>query len=235
MAEGDGRAAEMPPLALCRLLTWLSPAFPVGSFAFSHGLEAAVEEGLIRTGDDLGGWIAVILTHGAGLSDAVFLCHAWRSAAAGGDGLTAAADVAAAFRAAAELALESEALGEAFIKAIEAGWPSLHAEAGLAGVGRPLTYPVAVGAAGAAAGIPLPALATAYLQAFAANLVAAGVKLIPLGQSEGLRVLARLEPVVLACAEAAEALPLSEVGGAAWLADWSAVRHETLYTRLFRS
>jgi urease accessory protein len=234
-AEADGRPAEIPPLALSRLLTWLSPAFPVGSFAFSHGLEAAVEAGLVTSGDDLRRWIAVILGQGAAASDAVFLCHAWRAVAAGGAGLGEVAELAAAFRASAELAIETEAQGAAFVKAIRAGWPRLAVAAHIDGGSVPPTYPVAVGAVGAAAGLPLQPLTVAYLQAFAGNLVAAGVKLIPLGQSEGLRVLVVLEPVVLACAAAAGFVALADVGGAAWMADWTAVRHETQYSRLFRS
>lgn len=233
MAEGEGGAA------LLRLLTWTSPAFPVGAYAFSHGLEAAVEAGCPCSAGELERWIGDILARGAGRCDGILLAHAWR-AVAGGDeaGLQAVADLAEAFRGTAELALESSAGGRAFTAAMHAGWPALLSSepaATLARRDRPPAYAIAVGAAAAAAGIGLNDTLIAFLQAFAGNLAAAGVKLIPLGQSDGLKVLAGLEPVILAVAGEAAASGLDDLGSATWRVEIASARHETQYSRLFRS
>lgn len=233
MAEGEGGAA------LLHLLTWTSPAFPVGAYAFSHGLEAAVEAGELGDAGELARWVGDILRLGAGRCDGILLAHAWRAVTAGGvaDVLTVA-DLAEAFRGTAELALESGAEGRAFVAAVEAGWPSLFASGpaqALARRERPSAYAVAVGAAAAAAGIGLKETLIAFLQAFATNLVSAGVKLIPLGQSEGLKVLAGLETAILAVAGEAAGAGLDDLGSATWGLEIASARHETQYARLFRS
>jgi urease accessory protein len=225
--------------ALLRLLTWLSPSFPVGGFSYSHGIEFAVEAGLIRDAEDLRAWIEGVLRFGAGRTDAILLGRAWRAEAAGDDGrLAEILEWAEAFRGTAELALESVAQGRAFLAAVRAAWPHPRLDAldALAAArGRTPAYPVAVGVACAAAGIGEASARVAYVHAFAANLISAGVRLIPLGQSNGLRVLAALEATVRQVAEEAAGLDLADLGAAAWMADWCSARHETQYTRLFRS
>jgi len=220
---------------LARLMIWLSPAYPVGGYSYSHGLEWTVEAGKVGDAATLGAWIEDVLAHGAGRSDVIFLAEAWRALAAGDIGaLEQAAALAAAFSPSAERRLETMAQGTAFLAATLAAWPKPELEA-LAADGREVAYPIAVGAAAAEHGLPLVGTAQAFAQAFAANLVSAGVRLIPLGQSDGLRVLARLEPLiprVVACALGAS---LDDVGGAAIAADIASMRHETQYTRLFRS
>jgi urease accessory protein len=220
--------------SLPRLLWWLSPAFPVGGYSYSHGLEWVVETGAIADALSLGDWIEDVLSHGAGRSDAIFLAHAWRAVVAGNAAeLLEVAELAAAFAVTAERRLETLAQGTAFLAAIEAVWPH-PALAGLK-AGKEVAYPVAVGAATAAHGLALAASAQAFTQAFAASLVSAGVRLIPLGQTDGLRVLARLEPLLAKVVREALATPLAEVGGASILLDIASMRHETQYTRLFRS
>jgi len=222
--------------ALYRLMTWLSPSYPMGAFSYSHGLEYAIEAGLVRDGDGLSEWITTVLEAGAGLSDGALLAAAWSAATARNDAaLEDVLALAQAWRGTAETALESAAQGAAFIATTRAAWshPLLDALA-LRHRGA-VTLAVAVGAAGAVHDVPLPALLTAYLHAFAANLVSAGVRLIPLGQSEGQRVIAGLEPIVATAARRIEATPLDEIGTAAPLVDWCSMQHETQYTRLFRS
>jgi urease accessory protein len=216
-------------------MTWLSPAYPVGGFSYSHGLEWVVETGKLRDAAVLGDWIEDVLRLGAGRTDAIFLAEAWR-AVAGGDTkrLHDVAELAAAFAPSAERHLETMAQGTAFLTATQAVWPS-PVLAPLMIDGAQVAYPVAVGASAAAHGLPLPATAQAFVQAFAANLVSAGVRLIPLGQTDGLRVIARLEPVIPAIVERALASSLDDIGGAAIAADVASMRHETQYTRLFRS
>jgi urease accessory protein len=216
-------------------MTWLSPAFPVGGYSYSHGLEWAVEAGSVRDAAALGGWVEDVVIHGAGRSDVIFLAEAWR-AVAGGDErrLEETIELAAAFAPSAERRLETLAQGAAFLAATQAVWPHPELE-GLCAEGRDVAYPVAVGVSAAAHGLPLIPTAQAFAQAFAANIVSAGVRLIPLGQTDGLRVLARLEPLVPRVVAAGLAATLDDVGGAAVAADIASMRHETQYTRLFRS
>ena len=230
---GDGAASIAPTLA--RLMTWLSPAFPVGGFSYSHGLEWVVEAGRIEDAATLGYWIEDILVHGAGRSDAIFLAEAWRAVAANNVAtLSEVIELAAAFAPSAERRLETLAQGAAFMTAVTAVWPHPAFDA----LGREhaeIAYPVAVGACAAAHGLPLPATAQAFVQAFAANLVSAGVRLVPLGQTDGLRVVARLEPLIPRIVASSLAASLDDVGGIAVMADIASMRHETQYTRLFRS
>lgn len=231
--------ARLDAPALYRLLAWLSPGFPVGGYTYSHGIEYAVEAGLITDGPTLQGWVSEILCRGAGSIDATIMRAAWRAARGRDDeALLHVAERAAAWRATAETALESEAQGAAFLAAVAAGWPDPRRDAAVAKLAEadvPPAYAVAVALAGAFAGVPADALVRAYLQAFAASLVSAGIRLIPLGQSEGLRILAALEDAVERTATLAQAHDLADVGTSAWMTEWASIRHERQYTRLFRS
>jgi urease accessory protein len=233
--ERAGYGGEIAPPTLARLMTWLSPAYPVGGFSYSHGLEWTVEAGKVGDAAMLGDWIEDILNHGAGRSDAILLAEAWRAVAGGDERLLAETiELAAAFAPSAERRLETLAQGSAFLVATQAVWPAPELER-LAAAATDVAYPVAVGACAAAHGLPLTPTAQAFVRAFAANLVSAGVRLIPLGQTDGLRVLARLEPLIPPLVASALAASLDDIGGAAILADIASMRHETQYTRLFRS
>jgi urease accessory protein len=234
MATSDG---ESPTLA--RLMIWLSPAYPVGGFSYSHGLEWVVEAGKVRDAGTLGDWIESNLKHGAGRSDAILLAATWRAVTAGDErALAETVDLAAALAPSAERRLETLAQGAAFLEATRAVWPSPALDRLAAASGKEaidIAYPVAVGACAAAHALPLTPTAQAFVQAFAANLVSAGVRLIPLGQTDGLRTLARLEPLIPPLVAYALGCRLNDVGGAAVVADIASMRHETQYTRLFRS
>src|SRR4051794_17376784 len=223
--------------ALYRLLAWLSPAYPVGGYSYSHGLEWAVESGLVRDRTGLVAWLATVLRHGGGWMDAVLLAHAHKLARAGDNaGWGRLRSLAQAWAPTRELALETRAQGEAFAAASLASWPDPAGRLpALLADGPGLTYPLAVGAVAACHGVPLPLLLPAYLQAFAANLVSAAVRLIPLGQTEGQRAQAGLEPVVAEVAAQAAHYPLEDLGTATLTVDLCSMRHETQYTRLFRS
>jgi urease accessory protein len=228
-------AACPDPAALYRLMAWLSPAYPVGAFAFSSGLEWAVEAGDIADAESLRRWIAVITTGGGGFCDAVFFAHAHQATATGDDdALAQVADLAAAFAPTRERHLETTVQGAAFMTATRAAWPCAALDR-LASVCDGPVYPVAVAAAAAGHGVAVAPALAAYLQAIAANLISAGIRLVPLGQTDGQRVLAALEPVIAATTRQALATPLDAVGGAAFRADLASARHETQYTRLFRS
>ncbi|MBV9748335.1 MAG: urease accessory protein UreF [Acetobacteraceae bacterium] len=211
--------------ALLRLLTWLSPAFPTGAFAYSHGLEWAVEAGDVRDEGALREWLQDVLGHGAGWSDAILLRHAWRAPDAAA--LAKVAELAAAISPSRERRQETLDQGDAFLRAA-APW-------GMPRIAGRAAYPVAVGAVAAMHGVPEDAACAGFLQAFAANLVSAAVRLVPLGQSAGLRVLARLEPIVLGVADSTRDAGLDDLGGACFRSDIAAMRHETQYTRLFRT
>lgn len=227
--------AEPAAPTLARLMTWLSPAFPVGGFSYSHGLEWEVEAGKVRDGAALAAWIEDVLVHGAGRTDAIFLAEAWRALATNdAQHLAGTVEMTAAFAPSAERRLETLAQGAAFITAVKAVWPHPALDR-LAQETADIAYPVAVGVCCAAHGLPLPETAQAFVQAFAANLVSAGVRLIPLGQTDGLRVIARLEPLIPRIVADALGAGLDDIGGVAVLADIASMRHETQYTRLFRS
>jgi urease accessory protein len=222
--------------ALYRLLAWLSPAFPVGAFSYSSGIEWAVEAGDINNADTLKAWLGVMLAEGGASCDAVFFVHAHRAANANNDtGLRAVAELAAAFAPSKERHLETTAQGNAFVEATRAAWPCAALDRLKQIWDGPVAYPVAVAVAVAGHGVALEPALSAYLQAVAANWVSAGVRLIPLGQSDGQRVLAALETVVASTAQRALSTKLDDIGSAAFRADLASARHETQYTRLFRS
>ncbi|WP_448206243.1 urease accessory protein UreF [Azospirillum sp. sgz302134] len=211
----------------------------MGGFSYSHGIEAAVEQGLVRDRATLTIWLDGILRHGAGRTDGMLFAAAHRAVLAGDEASFAwAVERADAMRASSETALESRAQGQAFLLAVRAAWPLDGLERWdrvVADTGRPVAYAVAVALAAALIGVPEgPALA-AYLHAFAANLVSAGVRLVPLGQTDGQKALAALDSVVHHAAEAALAAPLDDLGSRAMAVDWTSMIHETQYTRLFRS
>ncbi|OJY64928.1 MAG: hypothetical protein BGP12_04140 [Rhodospirillales bacterium 70-18] len=217
------------PAALLRLLAWLSPAFPTGGYAWSHGIEWAVEAGDIANAETLRLWLENILRHGAGRTDAILLRHAHR-AAADIEALTTLAALARALAASRELLAETTAQGNAFRAAAAAWNPDV-----LTRLVGDLPYPIAVGALAGAQGIAENDATLGVLQAFAANLISAAVRLVPLGQSAGLAVLAALEPAITAIAAETQSAGLDDIGSLTWRADIAAMRHETQYTRLFRS
>jgi len=238
--RGDNRRrvnkADLGAAALYRLMAWLSPAYPVGAFSYSGGLEWAVEAGDITNAATLRDWLAAIIEAGGGFADAVFFVHAHRAAAAGDDAaLRAVAELAAVFMPSRERFLETTAQGRAFIEATRAAWPCATLERLAAAWKGPIALPVAVGVACAGHGIAGETALPAFLHALTANWISAGVRLIPLGQTDGQRVLAALEPAVTAAAARALITPLEEVGTATFCTDVASMKHETQYTRLFRS
>jgi urease accessory protein len=232
--KADGE--EVSSAALYRLMAWLSPAYPVGAFSYSSGIEWAVETGDVRDAEALRRWIAVVIGQGGGFCDAVFFAHAHRAALLGDDAaLRDVAELAAAFAPSKERHLEATAQGRAFLDTTQAAWPCSALDRLVAVWPGPYAYPIAVAVAAAGHGIALAPALHAYLHGVTANLISAGVRLIPLGQTDGQLVLAALQPVIAATADRALATPLGDVGSAAFRADLASMRHETQYTRLFRS
>jgi len=212
----------MSDSALLTLTQWLSPGFPVGGFAYSHGLEWAISAGEIGCADTLHRWLADVLAHGAGRTDGICLCLALRT----GTDLAALAAIAGALAPTRERLEESCAQGSAFLATTNA----------LTGDSLPdMPYPVAVGAAARGLGLAPERVAALYLHAFAANLVQAAVRFVPLGQTAGQQVLARLHPLILTLAADAAQAGIVVLGGTALRSDLAAMRHETMDVRIFRT
>jgi urease accessory protein len=223
--------------ALYRLLAWLSPAYPIGGFSYSHGIETAVEEGLVVNRPSLVAWLQSVLGAGTGRVDGALFAAAWRAAdAQDWPAFDAVAERAAAWRGTSEMALESRQQGGSFLSITRTAWPHPDLDVAHRRLEGEIALPVAVALAAAAHGIALEAALEAYLHAFTANLISAAVRTVPLGQSDGQIALASLEGAVRQALEAALAVgDLDEVGTATPLLDWCSLRHETQYTRLFRS
>lgn len=208
--------------AVLTLNQWLSPAFPVGAFTYSHGLEAAFHAGWVRDAETLQGWLTDLLTLGSAHADAHFVAAAYHRRAP----LPEIDTMARAFAPCRERLLEAEAQGRAFCEVVGHIW-----DADLAG----LTYPVALGHAAALEALPLDLALTLYLQAFVTNLVSAAQRLGPIGQTEAQRVIHALAPVCGETAREASDGELTHIASSAFLSDISAMRHETQRSRLFSS
>jgi urease accessory protein len=217
------------PAALQKLLTWLSPAFPVGAFAWSAGLETAIAQRTVGNPETLRNWIAGALAHGGLRTDAIFLAQA-AFAASDGAALGQLAELYTALIPAAERQAETISTGEAFAIATRA-WPSAVFDL----LPKPCPYPIAVGAIAAAHGIPLPDVLLGFLTAAVHGQVSVAVRLVPLGQTAGLGVLAGLEPAIAGLAALAATATLADLGTIAYAADIAQMRHETLEPRIFRS
>jgi len=222
-----------PALAL---LAWVSPAFPVGSFAYSHGLEWAHEAGDITDFATCRDWIRDLLTNGSGRNDAILLSASWRAIMMrDADRLHEVAALALALQPSSERYLESSMQGKAFLLAVRAAWPSEALDFLSATHQGDLAYPVVLGVAAAGFSIPLDRTLDAFLLAFVSNLVSASVRLGVIGQTDGQRVIADLLPLVHDEARKAETATLDDLGSSVFRSDLASLQHETQYTRLFRS
>ncbi|MBO6900862.1 MAG: urease accessory protein UreF [Rhizobiaceae bacterium] len=215
--------------ALLRLLAWLSPAFPVGSFSYSHGLESAVHDGLVGDRDELEDWLSGLLTAGSLWNDAVLAAHALRAADDPVE-LARLAELADALAGSAERHLETTSQGRAFFEAAHT-WNGADIE----GLPDDCAYAVAFGAAAGGAGIPSEEAIAGLLQAMISNLLQAAIRLSVIGQSDGVRIAAQLEAEISASAVRASAATPGDLGAGTLLSEIAAMRHETMYTRLFRS
>jgi urease accessory protein len=222
--------------ALYRLMTWLSPSFPVGAFSYSSGIEWAVQAGDIVDAASLRDWLASMLAEGPGFCDGVFLAHAHRAASSGHHAvLREIAELAAAFVPSRERQLETSSQGRAFIDIARTAWNCDGLDRMIAACDGAIVYPVAVGLVSAAHAIPLAPTMHAFFHALTSNWISAGARLVPLGQTDSQRVLALLEPVVVSTGHRALNASLDDLGSTTFRADLASMRHEAQYTRLFRS
>jgi urease accessory protein len=236
-APSMAMTTEASMAGLYRLLVWASPAFPTGGFSYSHGLEAAAADGAVHNRESLRRWIEAVVVKGSGRVDADILRDAWRAATAGNDAALAEVNRrGGAYRATAELALEASQQGAAFAAAYEAAWAGARCSPKpTGGAGDAICHAAAFGAAAARAEIGLSEALTGYLHAFAANLMSAGLRLGIVGQNDGQRILAALEPAVAAAVVASMSRGAEDFGGATFAADLASMAHEIQYSRLFRS
>ena len=217
-------AITTEPQQLLQLLAFMSPAFPVGGFAYSHGLERAIDDSTLTSAEEVREWIQSLLVHGSGWNDAVLFAQAYD---ADGEARSDIDELALAFAASRERALETSDLGQSFAKAVA----TMSASEAM----NFQTYPVAVAAACQKACIDKRSGLLAYLLAFSNNLIAVAVRLVPLGQSKGLEVMRDVMPVISQTAERAMRATLSDLGSSTLLSDIASMKHETQYSRVFRS
>ncbi|MBM1169386.1 urease accessory protein UreF [Microvirga arabica] len=214
------------------LFAWLSPSYPVGSYAYSHTLEWAVETGDVADEEALVAWLGDQMTFGFGRNDAILLSHAYRALEAGHEAaLVNVNEFALALSPSAELYLETSQQGRSFLDATLAAWPAPR----LLDLDGEVAFPIAIGMAAAAHRIPLPLTLSAYLFGLVQTLVSAAIRLAPIGQTAGTRVCAALTQTVQEVAQEAIGLSLDDIGGATFRADLGSFHHENQYTRLFRS
>ena len=208
----------------------------MGAYTYSHGLENAFEQGLVTNVDEAVDWIGEIISSGNGFADAVFASRAFEATANNSfDDLCKITEFAAAFSSTKELRLESEAQGAAFIEIIQKVEPNTGIDLLTNNWPGPYVYPVALGAAAGAIGIDPHALATAYLHGFVSNLASALVRIVPLGQTDGQRIIARLSNVVEQAVINALTTNITELSTSTLMVDLTSMQHEIQYTRLFRS
>ena len=219
------------------LQAWLSPAFPVGAFAYSQGLECAYEAGELADAAALRDWLGMLLEHGPMRNDAILLAVAWQAAHQGGGPLLRETnELALALANGCERRLETSAQGRAFVRTLAASWPSATFEVLIAALGaRGPAYPVAVAIAAAAHELPLAATVEAFMFASLGNAIAAATRLGVIGQTDAQRLLAEFGRRVPALAQANVAASLDDLGSATVRADIFGFLHETQYTRLFRT
>ena len=208
---------------LLTLAQWLSPGFPVSAYAYSHGLERVIDRGALVHSADLRRWLEDVLCHGSGRSDAILLAAAYRAKP---DEIADIDAVARAFAASSERLTETAEQGAAFARTVDAIWAT--------GMG-PLCYPVAVGRAARLKGLPLEPAITLYLHAMAAALTSVAVRLVPLGQTEGQQVLARLAPMIQDTCQEAITSNIDDLSSTCFALDIAAMHHETQYSKVFRT
>ncbi len=208
--------------SLLSLVQWLSPAFPTGGFAYSHGFEVFIAAGEVKTAADVRSWLTQVLRYGAGRQDAILLAHALRP----GTDLDALTSLARALAPSAERLSETLQQGAAFARATAALTGQAYAP-------RPL--PIAVGQAAQTLHLPAAQVITLYLHSFAANLVSVAVRFVPLGQTEGQAVLQALHPLITALADQADRASLDDITSGTFRADMAAMQHETMDVRIFKT
>ena len=235
----NNKASSVTPQALLRLQSWLSPTFPNGAYSYSHGLEWAVEAGHIDDRRSLVDWLEADLCYGTGRNEAVFFSEAFRCAEVEDDvRLREVAELAAVSRGTSEFTLELSQQAAASLAILRRVWPDRILDSLSRILGESLVQPaiaVILGARAAREGIPAAIALPSFLHGYVANLVTAGIKLVPLGQTDGQLAIAELESAVLSASARGQSAANDDLGSAGLMVEFASIAHETQYTRLFRS
>ena len=202
------------------LQTWFSPAFPTGAFSYSHGMESAIQDNLVKDVGSLKSWIDSLLCHGSGRSDGIFLKAAY-------EGVNEANGLCLALCGSKERLRETMELGQAFSRVVRASYDVKLPDR--------TAYPVAIGMTAQQIGLDLTLTLQSYLQAFASNLISVGVRTIPIGQQAGQDCLIGLYPVIQNMARQIKSESLDEVGTATFVSDLMAMKHEKSVPRIYRT
>jgi len=226
----------MPTNGLYQLMSLMSPSYPIGAYTYSHGVEYAVEAGLVLNADDLVLWLKDIVQFGGARTDAILLVEAYRAFQSKDQAaILEIAELGYATRSTREFELETTAQGRAFVDVTQKVRPSSSLDLLLKEWEGPIVYPIAVAAIAADNEIALVDVLTAYLHGFVSNIVSAAVRIIPLGQTDGQKSIAALEDICSEQVQGALSLTINDIGTATLMMDWCSSQHETQYTRLFRS
>ena len=220
----DVRTAMPTDQSILTLSQWISPSYPVGSFTYSHGLEALVNLRWLGNAENLYEWLSNILQSGAARTDALFLAAAYNCSS--DEALIEMNMKARALASSQERLLEMEELGKAFKSITEAVWPIEIDD---------LVYPIAVGFCANAEGIELNLTACLYLQAYVSNLVSAAQRLMPLGQTEAQKIIRTLSPICLQVADETRDGNLDNIYSSVFISDIAAMKHETQVSRIFKT
>jgi urease accessory protein len=217
------------------LAVWFSPMFPVGAFAYSHGLEWAHEAGDLGNASDLRDWVATLVQRGALYNDAILLNEAYCAALKGdSQRLSEVNELALSMTISRERRLETATQGNAFLLAVRKSWPCTGLDM-IDSHDEDVAYPVSVAIAAAGHNFALDATLEMFCLGFVSNLVSAAIRLAIVGQTDGQRVIAALLPILHEAAQTCAAKNLDDLGGSAFRSDLASLQHETQYTRLFRS
>ena len=236
MARDLAQTAATPGQQRRLLQIWFSPSFPVGAYAYSHGLEHTIEASFVTGRASLAGWIGDLVAHGSIRNDLVLVAATSRAVtAANVKALRETAELAAALHPSAERKLESVTQGGSFLDAVDAAWPTATIRQLRTCWSGEVVYPIAVGVAAAGHGVALDALLEAYAVAFVGNLASAAIRLGIIGQTDAQRLQTDLMAALDGATAMAAASTLADLGSATWSADLCSMQHETQYTRLFRS
>ena len=218
------RMSTDTPEVMLTLTQWFSPAFPIGAFSFSHGLESLVESGEIRSAEDVEDWLNSVLNYGAGRNDVILMGASFRASST--EEIKEVDALARALSPSKERLLETEVQGEAFIRTINEVWGSDL---------PPLCYPVAIGASARTCGMPLHETACMYLHALTSSLVSAAIRIVPLGQTEGQSIVRTLAPLCDQLGSTYIDESLEAIGSSSFIGDIASMTHEDQYSRMFRS
>jgi urease accessory protein len=225
-------------LTLLHLLQLASPTLPVGAYSYSDGLETLVENNVINNSKSLKHWLEQELSYGAIRLETAVMIRAYRSVETNNfEALGYWNAWVTAGKETAELRSQSWQMGNSLIRLLlDLQYPGDTSLQDLAAAaGSPCNYAIAFGMGAAHLHIDETSVILGYLHSWASNLIGAGVKLIPLGQTAGQQLLLQLASNINLATQEILALEDDDLSSCSWGLALASMAHETQYTRLFRS